>query len=296
MKSYGHTNQRLIIGPWGHTDNATKRFEDRDFGKNAWVDLQQDYLRWFDFWLKGINNGVDHEPLVSLFVMGANEWIHSDTYPLPQTQMTKLYLAASEDKESSENEGLLTFEPPKTNAPTAFYTYDPAKPTHTPLKYQVNTEAAQAGILVYLTPPLKTPLTIAGPISAVLYAATSAKDTDWFVSLFAVDPNGATTLLAQGMIRARYRNSFEKPELLKPNEIYRYDLDLSHTAIQIPVNGRLRVEISSASFPGFSCNLNTGGHNETETEYVKADQTIYQDAVHPSYILLPVIEFKKKEK
>jgi putative CocE/NonD family hydrolase len=107
--------------------------------------------------------------------------------------------------------------------------------------------------------------------------------------LMQVEPDGKIFGLAEGKIRARFRNSTKKPELLKPGEIYEYTLDLWQTGITIPKDHRLRVEVASASFPLFSRNLNTGGHNETETDYVPAEQVIYHDAKHPSHVLLPVI-------
>jgi putative CocE/NonD family hydrolase len=122
---------------------------------------------------------------------------------------------------------------------------------------------------------LTKPLTFAGPISALLYAATSAKDTDWFVRLMEVDSNGKIFDLVEGKLRARFRKSMRTPELFKEGEIYEYTLDLWQTGITIPAKHRLRVEIASASFPTFSRNLNTGGHNEKETTYVAAEQTIY---------------------
>jgi hypothetical protein len=292
MRSHGHDNQKLILGPWGHTELASRSFAGHDFGKKAWIDLQRDYLRWFDFWLKGMNNGIDREPLVSLFIMGANEWLQGNTYPLPQTEMTKLYLGGNGQANDSKVEGLLTFEQLGPDNQADRYTYDPADPTPIPSRFREKADDQRFDILVYQTEPLQKPLTFAGPLSAVLYAATSAKDTDWFMRLCVVDPQGAITVLTEGKIRARYRNSFEKPELLKPGEICAYNLDLWHTAIQIPVKGRLRIEIASACFPAYSRNLNTGGHNETETEYVKAEQTIYHDAAHPSHILLPIIKME----
>ncbi|RPI76642.1 MAG: CocE/NonD family hydrolase [Desulfobacteraceae bacterium] len=295
MQSHGHANQKLILGPWGHTDTAACRFQGYDFGKKAFVDLHRDYLRWFDFWLKGINNGIDREPLVSLFVMGANEWVQGNSYPLAGTGMTKLYLSGPGQANASNGaKGLLSFEQPDVKAPADRYTYDPADPTPPAPRYRGKADSKRADILVYQTPPLKTPLTFVGPLSAVLYASSSAKDTDWFVRVCVVEPKGGIYVLTEGKIRARYRDSFEKPELLKPGEIYQYNLDLWQTGIQIPIGGRLRVEVASASFPDWSRNLNTGGHNETETEYVKAEQTIYHDAAHPSHILLPVIKLESK--
>jgi hypothetical protein len=142
---------------------------------------------------------------------------------------------------------------------------------------------------VYQTDPLTEPLTFAGPVSAVLYASTSAKDTDWFMRLVEVEKDGKTFSLTEGKIRARFRRSLKKPEMLTPGQIYEYTLDLWQTGINIPKDHRLRVEVSSASFPLFSRNLNTGGHNETEVNYVPAEQTVYHDAARPSHVLLPVI-------
>jgi putative CocE/NonD family hydrolase len=133
------------------------------------------------------------------------------------------------------------------------------------------------------------PLTIAGPVSAVIYASSSAKDTDWFVRLAEVDEKGSILHLVEGRLRARFRESVSKPQLIHPGEIYAFKLDLWQTGIRITKGRRLRAEIASAAFPMFSRNLNTGGHNETETVFVTAEQTIYHDAKRPSHVLLPVI-------
>jgi putative CocE/NonD family hydrolase len=279
MQEYGHANQKLTVGPWGHTDTAGRISMDRDFGATAAIDLQSDYLRWFDRWLKGEDNGIEREPLVSLFVMGSNQWLRGPTYPLPDTRFEKLYLGSG---------GHLGPQPPQANETPDRYTYDPADPTP-----DHHFEITRKDILVYDTPPLDKPYTIAGPLNAVLYAATSARDTDWFVNVLDIDEKGKAFPLwandGSGHIRARYRKSLEKPELLKPAQIYQYNIDLWHTAINIPPGHRLRVEVCSAAFPRFERNLNTGGNNETETRFIKAEQSIYHDAAHASYIVIPRI-------
>ena len=108
MKAAGHANQKLIVGPWGHTDQATRRIGDRDFGPQAVIDLQRDYLRWFDYWLKGVDNGILKEPLVKIFVMGSNKWLEGNTYPLPDTQFQKWYLASGGHANTSKGDGRLT--------------------------------------------------------------------------------------------------------------------------------------------------------------------------------------------
>ena len=318
MARHGHTHQKLVLGPWGHTAQATRRGPgDRDFGPNAIIDLERSYLQWLDRWLKGIENGIDKEPFVSLFVMGSNDWLHDDRYPLPETKFTKFYLASKGSANTSLGDGWLDTVPPNdTVAVSDSYTYDPGDPTPDPnfyfdpedLKeekaekvrsveeerekrraYYAKVNRERSDILFYETLPLETDLTFAGPISAVLYASSSAKDTDWFMRLSEVNEKGDILPLAHGMIRARYRNSFSRPEFLEPGKIYEYHLDMWQTGITIPEGGRLRVEVTSASFPLFSRNLNTGKHNETETEYITATQSIYHDRDHPSHVFLPVI-------
>jgi putative CocE/NonD family hydrolase len=286
-----------------------RRVGDEDFGPQAIIDLQRDYLRWFDYWLKGIDNGIAKEPLVKIFVMGSNKWLEGDVYPLPVTRFEKWYLASNGNANTSKGDGRLTVEaPPATSQPDR-YVYDPGDPY-----YEESTEEeklvrsaeekkkereahhekvtqARRDILVYVSEPLKEPLTFAGPVSAVLYASSSARDTDWHMTLTEVDKDGKMfpIPLGRAKLRARFRRSMSKPELLKPGRVYEYTLDLWQTGITVPAGHRLRVEVASASFPLFSRNLNTGGHNEVETKFVKAEQTIYHDARHPSHVLLPVI-------
>ena len=147
-------------------------------------------------------------------------------------------------------------------------------------------------ILVYETAPFDLPLTIAGPISAVLYASSSAKDTDWCVTLYAVAEDGEISPMGMtwGVLRARFKNSMSTPEFMEKDKVYEFAIDLSHTGNTFSKGERIRMEISSASFPEYSRNLNTGGHNEMETEYVSAVQRIYHTRKYPSHLLLPVIK------
>ncbi len=319
MRNDGHGNQKLVLGPWGHTATAMRWGPlNTDFGPNAIIDLETSYTRWLDHWLLGIDNGIDREPLVSVFVMGSDQWLYGNEYPLPETEFTKFYLTSGGHANTSEGDGVLTIEP-STGEAVAYdaYAYDPGDPTPVPTMYYDldatdgeeesdkiesvehvrarhrafygRIDKERSDILVYDTPPLDTPMTFVGPISAVLYASSSAKDTDWHMRLSMVKENGNIFPLTHGVIRARYRESFSEPQLLEPDQIYEYHLDMWQTGITIPVGAKIRIEVASASFPMFSRNLNTGGHNETETDYVVANQRIYHDAEHPSHILLPVI-------
>ncbi len=311
---------KLVLGPWGHTDQSSSKLGDFDFGKEAAPDLQTLYVRWFDYWLKGVDNKIVEEPLVQYFVMFSNTWLKGDTYPLPETKFTKFRLGSAKGANTSRGDGTLRAEVGSGGKAFDEFVYDPGDPTPWP-EYYFKTEEetkrekeqtvdveeakkkakafhnsvtdARRDILVFQTEPLAEPLSVAGPVSAVLYASTSAPDTDWFVTLMDVDEKGEIFHLVRGTLRARFRNSMAKPELLEKNKIYRYDLDLWQTGITFQKGHRIRVEVASAMFPMFSRNLNTGGHNEKETKYQKATQRIYYSAEYPSHILLPVVEIKK---
>ena len=311
-----HKCQKLVIGPWGHTPYASRRIGEYEFGEQAAIDLPTMYLRWFDRWLKGRPNNIDKEPLVQLFVMFANRWLTGSSYPLPGTRFEKFYLASSKGANTSAGDGRLTTALARSGKEFDSYLYNPGDPTPFPQYYFKSEKELEAekkkvisveeqhekvlsfhqkvtgqrqDILVYQSTPLQQPLTVAGPLSAVIYASSDALDTDWFVSLMSVAPDGKIFYLARGMLRARFRNSLAKPELLTPGKVYCYHIDMWHTGIKFARNHRLRVEIASAMFPAFSRNLNTGKHNETETTYRTARQRIYHSPRYPSHILLPVI-------
>jgi putative CocE/NonD family hydrolase len=292
---------KLILGPWGHSDLAIN-LSGRDMGEEGVVDLPTLYVRWFDYWLKGMDNKILEEPLVQLYTINSKNWLKAETYPLPQTKFTKLYLSSSKGANTLKGDGKLTWKQPEEAKPYDTYTYDPGDPTPAwqfraakggRKRYEEITGKRQ-DILVFETEPFEAPVTIAGPMSARLHASSSALDTDWFISIFAFSENDGPIPLGnpwgRGTIRARFRNSMSEPELLEPGKVYEYNIDLWHTGITLEEGWRIRVEITSAFFPFFSRNLNTGGHNEMDTEYVQADQKIYHSKEYPSHILLPVID------
>lgn len=321
LKLSRNPNQKLILGPWGHSDQASPRYGDREFGKEAAPDLKMMYLKWFDHWLKGMDNKILEEPLVQIFVMFENKWLTGDTYPLPQTKFTRLYLGSRQGANTSRGDGLLSWEMMTDGKDFDAYVYDPGDPTPHPdwyyksdkdlknekkkvLDTEVEKKRAQSfhnevtdkrsDILVFQTPPLEKPVTIAGPVSAVIHAASSARDTDWFITMMDVDEKGKIFPLVHGTIRARFRDSFREPQPLEKDKIYAYNIDMWQTGVTFLKGHRIRVEVASALFPMFSRNLNTGGHNEKETRFVKADQKIYHSAAYPSHVLLPLIEMTAK--
>lgn len=297
--------QRLLIGPWNHGGmRAGNPIGAIDFGMRsagAEIDVDGLHLRWFDRWLKGIDNGVDAQPPVRIFVMGANQWRSEQEWPLARTEWQDWYLHSDGRANSLNGDGTLSREAPASEPPDS-YVYNPRNPTptmggglccnhvfsHGGAFDQRGVEARE-DVLVYTSPPLAEPLEVTGPVTVILYAASSAPDTDFTAKLVDVEPCGFARNLCDGIIRARYRTSMREGTLLTPGEVYAYEIDLVATSNLFKVGHRIRVEIASANFPRFDRNPNTGELPGRSTEMVSALQTVLHAAEHASRIVLPVI-------
>ncbi len=218
---------RMVIGPWQHIINTSRKLGAFDYGDEAIIDWDGYVCRWFDHWLKGIENGVMNDAPVHVFVMGRNQWHAEQDWPLPQTQWTKFYLRSKGRANSIDGDGLLSLSPPaEGEAPFDTYVYDPAKPTRSPFTGghledgAADTRKSSGGpdVLVYTTPPLEEEIEVTGPITAKLYAFTSARDTDWMVRLIDVQPDGFSAMLCEGVMRARHRDP-EREGAFNPAEL-----------------------------------------------------------------------------
>lgn len=282
-----HPFQRVVMDPGAHKGID---YVNGDFGPQARLDHRALQLRWFDHYLKGMENGVDKEAPLDLFIMGDNTWRQEQEWPLARTVWTDFYLREG---------GLLDTIPPAAGVAPDEYTYDPGDPTPylvdaRELELSINEDyarvhAQRADMLTFTTEPLAAPMEITGPMTATLWAATDARDTDWNVMILDVHPDGHVMRIQDGVARARFRNGFDRPSLLTPGQVYEYDIDVWFTAMVIPAGHSIRVSVASAGFPKYDRNLNTGGDNERDTEYVVAHQRIFHDAAHPSRVTLPVI-------
>jgi hypothetical protein len=320
MKRYGGTpaarDPFMIIGPWIHGGESQHVADGIDYGAAAVMDSNAYVARWFDHYLKGINNGVENDMPVHVFVMGVNRWRAALEWPLSQTEFTKYYLSSRGHANSEYGDGVLSISPPEPEVCDK-YTYSPGNPTpdafstsrvYSTLNYNgqidgaadTQISASRRDVLVYQTAPLADPVEVTGPIEATIYAATSARDTDWFVRLTDVEPNGKSLLLAEGAIRARNRDpatngGFNSVQLSKivPNLIYEYRITFWRDTANVFLKGhRIRAEISSSWYPFFLPNLNTGKETLADVsirEAVIAHQSICHGPQHPSYVLLPII-------
>ena len=297
--------QHLLIGPWNHGGmRVGNPIGEVDFGMRstgAEVDVDGMHLRWYDRWLKGIDNGVDREPPVRIFVMGINQWRSEGEWPLARTDRQDWFLHSGGSANALKGDGSLSRQDPGAEPPDS-YVYNPRNPTPTMGgglccnhvfsyggAFEQRSVEEREDVLVYTSEPLAEPLEVTGPLEVVLYAASSAPDTDFTAKLVDVAPCGCTRNLNDGIIRARYRDSQREGTLLTPGEVYRYAIDLVATSNVFLAGHRVRVEIASSNFPRFDRNPNTGEQPGTGTEMVSALQTVLHTAEYPSRIVLPVI-------
>jgi len=300
------SQQKLVIGPWVHGYNGGV-YAERNFGllaHDAVADVTAEQIRWFDHHLKGIDNGVPGDRPVKIFVMGPDVWREESDWPLPDTDWQHWYLHSTGGA-GPRSDGVLSTTPP-THEPPDSWRYDPRNPVPTvggatflpglfvaanagPRDQQAVEQ--RADVLVYSSPVLDHAVEVTGPIRLVLYITSSAPDTDLTGKLVDVHPDGRAMILTDGILRARYRDGFDRQSLMTPGEVYCLEIDLVATANVFGAGHRIRLEVSSSNFPRFDRNTNTGGviAREGEADFKVATNTVLHEAMHASHLILPVI-------
>ncbi len=318
----------LLLGHWRHGELTTEETSagDVDLGLESALPLYDDLrLRFFDHYLKDMETGLDREPPVRYFVMGGQlgrspadlegrlwhggRWETSDQWPPPDAAETALYLQA---------DGSLATEPPGVPTDPTRYTFDPRNPVPTtggsisaaeealpsggfdqrgqPGRFHGHHDtlslASRPDVLSFETAPFDGPFEIAGPVEVVLFASSSAVDTDFTAKLLDVYPHSQATPggyelnLADSILRARYRNGFDREEFLEPDEVHEFRIVLYPTANRFAPGHRLRVDISSSNYPRFDANPNTGEPLGESRRVEPAHQAVYHDPNHPSRLLI----------
>jgi putative CocE/NonD family hydrolase len=303
MVKYGPSNLRkyhkLMMGPWTHGGLFKTAQGELTMPNQAAPDANQWKQRWFDRWLKGIDNNFESQPPVYIYIMGANVWRNECEWPLRRTRYTKYYLHSEDHANSLLGSGVLNTQPPGQE-PADGFTYDPSRPAptlggnvamHPPRvgPYDQTAIEMRSDVLVYTTAPMEQDVEVTGPIALHLFASTDRTDTDFTGKLVDVHPNGYAQILLEGVIRGRHRKSFDTEELLTPHEIYEFYVDLWSTSNVYLKGHRLRIELSSSNFPKYDRNPNTGHKFGEDAELLAAHQKVYHDAAHSSYIALPII-------
>lgn len=288
--------QHLIIGPWTHMV-LSDRAGDLTFpdAKNPPGDLE-DMWKWFDSTLKGIQNGIETAPKVTYYVIGdsseksapGNYWRTADTWPPFKVKPTPYFLTA-DFKLSRETQKM-----PKP----LMYTYHPESPAPTVGGIQLSLPAGpkdqqdlerRSDVFSFTSEPLDFATEVTGRVRAQLWISSDVPDTDFFVTLCDVYPDGRSYNICEGMIRTRFREGFDREVFMKRGKIYPLDIDLWSTSAIFNRGHRIRVHVTSSSSPGFDVNPNTATGFRASSEMQNAHNYIYVDAQHPSQILLPVI-------
>ena len=292
---------KLLCGPWMHPIGTSTKTGDIDFGGHSLVDIGAEELRWFDYWLKGEDNGIADEPPIRLFIMGSNVWRDEHEWPLDRTDWQKWYLHSGGSANTLQGDGTLSPDTP-SDEPADTFVYDPAVPVQTlggnnccnpeivswgP--YDQRPVEMRGDVLCYTSAPLERDVEVTGPIKLTLFAESDARDTDWTGKLIDVRPDGYALNLCDGILRARFRDDPSNPTLLDPGKVYEYQLDLDVTGNVFKRGHRIRIDISSSNFPRFDRNLNTGGVLGRGLEFRAARQTIHHSSRYPSHVTLPVI-------
>ena len=278
-----------------------------DFGPANTLDLNATWARWFDYWLKGIDTGIQDEPPVRLFVMvppdegtaGGGFWVTADEFPLSDAVETPFYLRSGGHANSAAGDGVLSGDGPGGQADG--YTYDPGNPVPTvggnmccrndllpSGAFDQRDVERRDDVLVYTTDPLEEDLTVIGPVAVELWAASSARDTDFTAKLVDVHLDGYAHNVAEGIRRARYRNSDYTTSWITPGAVHDYTIDLGYTATVFRRGHRIRLEVSSSNFPHFDRNLNTAADFGQGAELQPATQRVLHDDLHPSRLVLQV--------
>jgi uncharacterized protein len=290
-------NQYLIMGAGPH---CTMGYETKQtmVGERPVGDARFDYagtvVRWFDHWLVDDGRGKLDMPRVQYYPLASNHWESAGSWP-PPSSPTKLYLYSQGHANSLSGDGQLLWH--AGSGPADSFFDDPMRPVPTNgggccdrnvSRDQTAIERRQ-DVLVYTTPPLTQPLTIAGYLKATLYFSTSVSDTDLALKFVDVYPDGRAYNVLDTIERLRYRDGIEKPELMKPGRIYPVVLREMVVASRFAPGHRLRIEIAGTNFPEYERNLNTGGPSFNETRAVAAHDSIYHDRGHRSFFELPVV-------
>jgi putative CocE/NonD family hydrolase len=266
------------------------------------LDHDAEQLRFFDYWLKGTDDGISQEPPVKIFVMGENTWRYEAEWPLARTEYTDFFLHSRGGANSAAGDGTLSTREPADER-TDTFTYDPLDPVptvggqlccypprHAPGAFDQRSVEARPDVLVFKSEPLERDLEVTGPVILHLWAATTAADTDFTAKLVDMDSDGNTRNLTDGIIRARFRAGTDTPRPIIPGEPTNYTIDLWATSNLFRRGHRIVLEVASSNFPRFDRNPNTAGSLGADSELRLATQTIFHDRERPSRLVLPIVQ------
>ena len=294
--------QWLISGPWDHagTRHPVQRLGGRDFGTSALLDLNAVHLRFFDRWLKDVENGAEADPRVRIFAMGANAWRDEDQWPPAGMAETPFYFHSGGAANTLGGDGALSRELPTDDETADTYTYNPDDPTPSvqdlsgfpfgDYPFDNRWRLRRDDVLVYTSEPLTEDVEITGHPFVVLHAASDCPDTDWHVTLCDVLPDGRSDELTSGCLRAAYRDGLDAtPTAITPGKVYEYRVELMATSNVWKRGHHIRVTVASANYPASARNPNTNAPTGDDDASRLAHNTIHHTPAHSSHLLAPVV-------
>jgi len=301
-------NHRFLMGPWTHSGLGISKQGELEFPEA--VNIPQNMSKvFFDFYLRGIENGWDSKPVISYFQIGENVWKTADDWYSVASSFDTLYLW--KDKTLRENPPP-PIMPPFANPPDTII-YNPKDPSptiggsrfnpddvfsgenKTPVgPYDIrDTVESRSDILIYSTDILEKPIQITGKIKIELFIKTNRKDTDFSVRLCDVYPDGKSYILTQGIKRARFRDALETEKFLEADSIYKITVELEELAITFIEGHKLRINITSSNYPMFDINPNTGGEMYVAGDTLIATNLVYCNEEYSSKVIFPTITSTK---
>jgi putative CocE/NonD family hydrolase len=299
-------NQYVVVAPVPHCDfyelGPETTVGEREMGDTSF-DVDKEVYAWFDRWLKNDKDAFsERTPRVRYFTMGTNEWQSASEWPPKNSKPVRFYIHSNGNANSLYGDGKLNQHKPTTQQPTDQFIYDPMNPVQTvgggdccnggiieAGAFDQRIIEARQDVLVYTSEPLEDALEVTGFIDAVLYVSSDAKDTDFAVKLVDVAPDGTAYIIDDSILRARYREGYDRTVMMEKGGVYKLDLTPMTSSIVFQTGHRIRIEVTSSNFPKFVRNLNTGGDNFNESEGVKARNVIHHSDEHASFIELPVV-------
>ncbi len=296
---HARRNQWIMLGPYDHslTTESTKRIGQLNIGQKHQGEWDDTLQHFFDYWLREMKNGFDQSERIKLFTINDNDWRYESQWPIKGVRMVNYYLHSQGGANRMHGVGVLSTDKP-SEEPCDVYFYDPQNPVSINRGEDLwkraqkmkdrRMLAKKSDVLLYKTVPLKTNLEITGPLQMTLYASSSAPDTDFTAALVDIFPNGYTLLIQEGVIRAAFRQNHRKRTLIKPERLYKYEIDLAAASYYIQKGHQLGVEITSSNFDRYDRNLNIAAGFGAEADTVIATQKIYHSSVYPSHITLPI--------
>lgn len=283
--SLARDNQKLLIGPWAHCAHKKRQCGEWDFGEHSVLDVDAHIKRHFDYWLRGIDDGVSKEAKVTIFMMGENKWENYSEWPPKEGEMVDYYLSAFSDLD----EGVLSSNVPSCHSERK-YCYDPkVQIPYLGFPQSHHELLKREDLLVYQSTELNHELICAGQVELDLWIKTNVEDTQFIATLCVMSKELGVVGLVHGVGICKFREGFEHPKKMIPNRETKLKIDLHHIAYTFPKGSKIVLLIGSSAYPVIYPHSNTIASPFQKTEAKIATQIVMHGSEYASVLKLPVL-------